>query len=183
MDGSYSDQAEMGLFVPTTRSFDSQTINSTEVTSPEFKKLIIELYQSINDISTVLNLKDTGYYTIQEFVNGQIFFPNPALSSTTSTAPEYRQVFRKVINFGALPNTAAKSVAHGLTVTSGYSATRIYGAATNNTQTSFIPLPFASPTLNENIKVEMTNTNVIVTTGIDRTAYTTCYLVIEYIKQ
>jgi hypothetical protein len=183
MDGFYNDQAEMGLFTHTTSSVDVQNIYSTEVTSKEFKELIIKLYQDIGNISGILNAKDSGKYVLQEFVNGQIFFPNPLLNSTTPTAPTDRQVFRKVINFGSLPNAAAKSVAHGLSVTPGYSATRIYGAATNNTQTSFIPLPFASPTLNENIKLEMTNTNVVVTTGIDRTAYTTCYLIVEYIKQ
>jgi hypothetical protein len=182
MDGSYNDQAEMGLFVPTTSAIDVANIYSTDVTSDEFKELIIRLYQSINDISIVLNLKDTGYYTTKEFLNGQVFFPNPSLNSTTSTAPSHRQVFRTVINFGSLPNAASKSVAHGIAITSGYASTRIYGSATNTAKTSFIPLPFASPTLNENIKVEVTNTNVVITTGIDRTSYTTCYLVIEYIK-
>jgi hypothetical protein len=93
-----------------------------------------------------------------------------------------RQVFRTVVNFGALPNAASTSVAHNIVVTSGYSLTRLYGAATNNTQTSFIPLPFSSSTLNENIKLEMTNTNIVITTAIDYSAYTKTYVVVEYIK-
>jgi hypothetical protein len=179
---SYNSQANPGLFVPTTNIWDVQQLYSTDVNSDEFKELLVRLYQNINNISLALNLKDSGYYTIQEFLNGQVFFPNPALSSTTAQAPTYRQVFRTVVNFGTLPNTASTSVAHNIDITSGYSFTRIYGAATNTGRTSFIPLPFASPTLNENIKLEVTNTNVVITTGIDRTAYTTCYVVVEYIK-
>lgn len=183
MASSYNSQANPGLFVPTTNVWDVSQIYSADVTSPEFKELFVRLYQNINNISLALNLKDTGYYTIQEFLNGQVFFPDPTLSSTTSQAPTYRQVFRTTVNFETLPNAASKSVAHNIDVTSGYSFTRIYGAATNTARTSFIPLPFASPTLNQNIKLEVTDTNVVITTAIDYTAYTTCYCVLEYIKQ
>ncbi len=183
MASSYNSQANPGLFVPTTNIWDVQQLYSTDVNSEEFKELLVRLYQNINNISMALNLKDTGYYTIQEFLNGQVFFPDPALSSTTSQTPTYRQVFRTTVNFETLPNAASKSVAHNIAITSGYSFTRIYGAATNTARTSFIPLPFASPTLNQNIKLEATATNVVITTAIDYTAYTVCYIVLEYIKQ
>lgn len=183
MSGSYPNQLNPGLFVPTTNVWDVSQLYSVDVKSPEFKELLVRLYQNINNISLALNLKDTGYYTLEEFLNGQVFFPNPLLNSTTSQSPTYRQVFRSVIDFGALPNAASKSVAHNLNVTSGYSFTRIYGAASNTARTSFIPLPFASPTLNQNISLEATDTNIIITTGINRTDYITTYVIIEYIKQ
>jgi len=182
MAGSYNSQANPGAFVPTTSVWDVQQIQSIDVNSPEFKELLVRLYQNINNIVLALNIKDSGYYSLQEFLNGQIFFPNPILNSTTSKSPIQRQVFRKIINFGALPNTTSKSIAHGINITSGYSFTRIYGAATNNTQTSFIPLPFASPIAAENIKLEITNTNVIITTGTNRSSYSTSYIIVEYIK-
>lgn len=182
MTGSYPDELNPGAFVPTTNIWDVYQIYSIEITSPEFKELLVRLYQNINNISLALNLKDTGYYTLQEFLNSQAFFPNPSLTTTTDSQPVYRQVFRTVVNFGTLPNAGTTTVAHNINVTSGYSFTRIYGAATNTARTSFIPLPFASPTLNENIKLEVTNTDVSITTGIDRTAYTVTYVILEYIK-
>ena len=72
---------------------------------------------------------------------------------------------------------------HDIDVDSGYSFTRIYGAATNSNQTSFIPLPFSSPTLNQNIRLEITDTDVKITTGIDYSSYINTYCVLEYMKQ
>ena len=108
---------------------------------------------------------------------------NPALNSTTAQSPSMRQVYRLVVNFGALPNATTKSVAHGLTITSGYSLTRLYAASTKNDQSSFLPIPYASPTLNQNILLNMDATNVNITTAIDYSAYTITYVIIEIIKQ
>jgi hypothetical protein len=177
-----SEQRPSGLFIPTTNVWDVSPINNAAGLSPDLKELLVRLYQNINNISLAINLKDTGYYDQQQFVNGQKYFPNPALTSSSSQTPVYRPVTRKVINFGALPNAASKSVAHGLTVTADWSFTRIYGTATNPS-TSFIPIPFASPTLNQIIKLEVDATNVIITTAIDQTAYTICYVVLEYLTQ
>lgn len=179
---SFPNQANPGAFVPTTNIWDPSEIYSTEVTSPEFKELLVRLYQNLNNMSLSLNIRDAGYYDRTEFVCGQLYFPNPALSSASAKAPAYRQVFRKVINFGTLPNTATTSVAHGLTITSGFTFTRIYGCATDPS-TSFIPIPFAAPTDSENIKIDVDTTNINITTGSDRTGYTVCYVVLEYIKE
>lgn len=177
---SYPSQLSQGNLLPTTFVWNSSQIMALQLPE-DTKRLLVDLYTNINNIVLALNIKDTGYYVQEEFLTGQLFFPDPALNSTTAQFPTYRQTFRKVINFGALPNATSKSVAHNLTITPGFSFTRIYGAATNPS-TSFIPIPYASPTLNENISIEIDATNIIITTGIDRTAYTTCYAVIEYIK-
>lgn len=182
MAGSYPSQANPGLFIPTTNIWDVSQIYSTEVTSPEFKELLVRLYQNIGNIATALNLKDSAYYVQEEFVNGQAYFPNPALSSTSAAQPIMRQVFRKVINFGTLPNAGSTAVAHGLTITSGFSFTRIYGCASDQAGSNFIPLPYASTTLVNNIEMSVDATNVTITTGIDRTAFTVTYAILEYIK-
>jgi len=173
----------VGSFIPTTQVWDVSEIYATEVTSPAFKELLVRLYQNLNNQAVALNIKDTGYYDTSEFVNGQSFFPNPAYNSTTAVKPAMRQVFRKVVNFGALPNTALKSVAHGLTVTTGFTVTRVYGAATDPAATIFLPIPYSSPVLANNIELNVGATNVNITTGSDRTAYTVTYVVFEYLKQ
>lgn len=175
-------QSGFGSFMPTTQIWDPAVIEQMDVTSPEFKRLIVQLYQNMNLMAQILNTKESGYYYQEEFVNGNVWFPNPAYTSSTPKAPIPRQEFIKVVNFGSLPNTASKSVAHGLTITAGYRFTHIFGAATDPS-TSFIPLPYASPTLANNIELSVDATNVVVTTGSDRTAYTDSFIVLRYIKE
>lgn len=174
-----------GAFVPTTNDWDVGRFYQANVNSDEFKELIVKLYQFINNISLSINIRDAGYYTLTEFINGQLFFPNPNLNSGTQQNPVYRQAFRKIINFGSLPNAGTKSVPHDLVFAqpTTYSFTRIYAAASDQTGNNFIPIPYASSTLANNIELRVDNTNVIITTGSNRTNFTLCYVVLEYIKQ
>lgn len=172
-----------GAFAPTTNIWDVGQLYQIEVDSPQFKELLVRLYQNVNLISTILNLKDTGYYTTQELVNGQSFFPNPALNSSTDTVATYRQVFRTTVNFGALPNAGVKSVPHNILITAGYTFTRIYGAASNTTNFSYIPLPYVDLPAGNHIGLNVDAVNVNIQTTDDRTNYTVCYVVVEYIKQ
>ena len=172
---------EVGAFVPTTNIWDTTEIYSTEVTSPAFKELLVRLYQNLNLMSINLNLKDTGYYDTSEFVTGQKFFPDPGLTSLSARTPEFRQSYRKLINFGALPNTGTTSVAHGITVDANTIFTRIYGVANDQTGLSYLPLPFSSATLVENIKLSVDNTNVTIVTGSNRSAYTITYVILEWL--
>lgn len=172
----------VGSFIPTTNIWDVGNLNDIDVNSPEFKELIIRLYQNINLISIVMNTKDTGYYNLDEFVCGQVYFPNPIANSPDSDADQFRQVFRIVVNFGALPNTAAKVVAHGITTSSRTLFTRIYACASDTTGQNYIPIPYASPTLANNIELSVNNTNVTITTGSDRTNFNNCTVVLEYVQ-
>lgn len=175
--------SQYGAFVPTNFIWDIQQIEQADVNSPEFKLLLVRLYQNLNLIALVLNIKDTGMYEVTETVNGQLFFSNPNNNSSTSVAPAQRQVYRKVINFGALPNAGTKSVPHTITVTPATTFTRIYGAASDTTNLAYIPIPYASPTLANNIEVSVSSTNITVTTGSNRSTYTTSYFVLEYLQQ
>lgn len=142
----------------------------------------VKLRQYFNDIATSVNMKDSGLYDGVITVSGQQFLP--VFSTTESSSIVYRDVLRLVIDFGALPNATTKTVAHGITTNDDYSLVRLYGAATDpgaTTWDSVIPLPFASPTLTENISLEADATNIIITTGSDRTAYERTFVIIEYI--
>ena len=145
---------DSGAYIPTTTVMDVSEIYSTEVTSPEFKELLVRLYQNFNNLALAMNVKDTAIYDTEEFVSGQKFFPDPALDSTSDTEPTQRNIFRKVIKFGALPDTATKSVAHGITIDANTTFTRIYGTSSDQAGLVYIPLPYSSTTLNENIKYE-----------------------------
>jgi|SRR5690606_19161880 len=174
-----------GSFVPTTYIWDVAQLEDIDVNSPEFRELLVRLYQNLNEVALNLNLRDTGYYTSEEFINGQLFLRDPSLvndpNSTGLPSDLYRAVTRKVIIFGALPNAAEKSLPHGINVTPTTIFTRIYGTANDLTGTNYIPLPFASPVLADNIQVRVDATNVSVRTGSNRTNFTHSYIVLEWI--
>jgi len=171
-----------GSFVPTTNIWDTAELEDIDVTKPEFIELLIRMYQNLNLLSQVVNSKDSGYYYPQEFVNGQKFFPNPAAAATSTQSQAARADFRYFLNFGTLPNNTTISVPHGLTLTTITSATRIYGAATNPTAIEFVPIPYASASGNT-IELYIDGTNVNITTNSNWSAYTTTYVIFEYLKQ
>ncbi len=177
------DSDQYGAFIQTTQVWDVEQVEQIDVNSKEFKELLVRLYQQINNIANVLNIKDTGQYQLSEYVNGQQFFSNPALDSSTDQYPQDRQVIRKVINFGAL-GVATKSVAHGITCITKTTFTRIYGVANKTTAAfSYLPLPYAGLTsINNNIELLVDATNVTINNGIDRSSYDTCYVILEFIQ-
>jgi hypothetical protein len=178
-----ADATQFGAYVPTTSVYDViSQINETDVSSPEFKELLVRMYQNLNLMALVLNVKDTGIYQNQEFVNGQTFFSNPALSSQTSQQPTQRQVFRMVINFGALPNTATKLVPHNISTNLAVTFTRIYATASDTTTLAYIPIPYADAAGTDNIQIRITPTDVAITTVSDRTNFNVTYVILEYLK-
>lgn len=174
-------QINTGSFLPTTDIYDSDLINSLDINSDRGKEFLVRLRQSINNVALVVNTKESGYYIQQEFVTGKLYYANTALTSATAQIPTFRTAYRRVVNFGALPNAGTKSVAHGISINSGYRATDIFGASTNPTTVTLIPLPYVS-TIGDDIEVWVDATNVNVRTTSNRTAFTQTDIVIEYLK-
>ena len=172
-------QINTGLFIPTTSVFEISQLQSADVNSTDFKQILVRLYQTVNSIALSLNAKDSGNFLNEEFVTGALYF-NP----TSSSQLDLRPVFRKVIDFGVLPNSATKSVAHNLVPDANWKFTRMYGCATDPIGLSYLPLPYsASTAVADNLELYVDNTNVNVATGANYSAYTQTYIVLEYIKQ
>jgi len=169
---------DKSTFLPTTQIWDSTNISSLKGSPDELKQLIIKLYKNINIISEVLNKKDTGIYDVNEYICGRVFFP------TATQTNQFRAVYRKVIDWGkALPNAAGSdTVAHGITFNASCTFTCIYGAASDTAAKRYIPLPYASPVLADNIELWVDNANVNIKVGKDRSAYTVCYVILEYVS-
>lgn len=156
-------------FVPTTQIWDVEDIKQMNVNSDEFKELLVRMHQNLNQMALGVNSRDIAVYNTQETVCGQTFFPG-------SANKENRSVYRKTINFGALPNATTKTVAHGIIFNSGCSITRFYGGASNTTSLLYIPLSNPGITLSAN------STNISITTTSDMSGYNLTYVVIEYLK-
>jgi len=136
-----------------------------------------ELRRSLDDILRkiidALNDKQIGHYNTVEGVNGDKFF-------TPGDPQNFKGVYRKVIDFGALPNSATKSIAHGITISSTTEFTHIYATATDPS-TSFIPIPYVDMSGgNNHIQLSLDSTNVTIITNFNYSGYTTCYVVVEY---
>lgn len=174
---SFNLQDNIGLFVPTTNVWDIQNLEEGKDITPALKELLIRLYQNINNISIALNLKDSGYYVQQEFMTGQVFFPD------ANSSDDGRQSFRAVVNFGALPNNTTLSIPHGINVFNSFVFTRIYGCASNQITMNYLPIPYASATTAKIIELYADSTNVYITTNSNLSSYTQTYIILEYVKE
>ena len=147
----------------------SQLPLSIELSEEEsnFRYEFNNLYQRI---ASAVNGKEGGLYLPVERITGQQYF------DSTNTQKN-KNVYRMTVDFGALPNTGAKSVAHNISNwNSSVLLTRSYGAATDPVLLNALPLP------NDGILLEINSTNVTVTTTSNRSAYTETTIVIEYTR-
>ena len=180
-----SQMDNVGLFLPTTYEFDVAQLQDVNVNTPEFKELLVRLYGNVNEIVSALNLKETGKYTLTEFVTGKTWYPisNPMVE---------RPAFRIVVPFGALVNNACKQVPHGITVTPTFRI-KIIDCVANRPQNlpgtpfSAVPIPYVSTTNPpEGVEIFIGGVNItICTTSIvtDWTQYTDVDVILEYTKQ
>lgn len=88
-----------------------------------------------------------------------------------------KPIYRKVINFGTLPNATTKEVAHN--ISSLGNVVNLYGVANNGD--TYIPLPRSHSQSNVNIVLEMNKTKIIVNTGYNFSSYS-AYITVEYTK-
>lgn len=166
-------QKNTGLFIATTDVWEISQLMEVNVNSEEFKLLLVRLYQNINNIALALNLKDSAYYVLEEFVDGQKFF------SITDDANNLRDNFRRVFNIGAL-GAGVTTVAHGLAITNQWTFTRIYGTATDNIGNNFYPIPFAGAAgAYISLRADLTNVIVDNNSGV---AFNKCIVVLEFLK-
>lgn len=126
-------------------------------------------------IANSVNGKESALYTLVESSTFQQYF-------TPNNPQKFRNVYRKVIDFGALPNAATKDVSHGIVFDTNSTMTRIYGASTDPTGVQFIPLPFAYPIAANNVAMFCTSTVIRVITGINYSNFTRTTIVVEYTK-
>lgn len=126
---------------------------------------LVKLSNTNGDTGWINPVEDT--YSLSETLTNKIWLGSP--------------VYRKVINFGTLPISTTKNVAHGITGDFMLTAPPL-GVAYNPTTYVRLSLPNANPTSSNNIQVYVDNTNVVVVTGLDRSAYTSSYVILEYTK-
>jgi len=124
-----------------------------------------------------INVKDSGFYVDEEIINDQRFF-------NTVNRQIFHTIFRKVVDCGALPNTALKQVPHNIAgIGNGWMFTRIYGTAREPAGAAprpfFIPLPNSG---NYQVELMVDTTNINITTVANLSAFTQTYVILEFWK-
>ena len=90
-------------------------------------------------------------------------------------------IYKKTVNFGTLPNNAMKDVAHGIS-NLGW-IVKMEGISKRSTDGTFFPIPFSSKNGAGNcIEITVGATNIEISTGMDRTNMTDCYITLYYTK-
>lgn len=134
-------------------------------------------------LANAVNIREIGWFLDEELLSGKAFIPTIDQGGG-ATNQVFRQVLRKVIDFGMLPNAGTKTVPHGITFDSNFTLTFMTAAATDPVGFNALPIPYANPTaLNTAISLSMDSTNVVITTGINLNNYTRCYVTIEYLQE
>lgn len=89
-------------------------------------------------------------------------------------------IYKKTINFGALPNAANKAVAHGISNLNR--VIRVEAIADYGTGNTKFPVPFSSPTgLGSGVSLAIESSTIEIRTGSDRSG-ATAYVTIYYTK-
>jgi hypothetical protein len=93
-----------------------------------------------------------------------------------------KRVYRKTINFGALPNNTVKSVAHGLSSLDSMISIRAWWKDTTATVWGPLPTVYPDPTINYDVEVNTDATNINVKVTYNASSKNVCYVTLEYTK-
>lgn len=168
-------------FSSTSFNFQPEVYLFPEQYNDDFR---LQLRKYLNNIASALNVKENGFYLEEETPTAGVFIPIATPKSSANV--KFRPMFRKVVDFGALPNATTKSVPHGISTTENYSIIKLQGGATDagvSTLNSALAIPMDGIPNNQRVSLTMDATDVIIQTSMDRTNYTRTFIVIEYIKE
>jgi len=142
------------------------------------------IVEQLKRMANAVNIREIGWFLDEELLSGKAFIPGSESMQDLSTSQVFRQVLRKVVDFGALPAAGTKSVPHGISFTDNFTLVQMFAAATDPVAFIAFPIPYADPTgLTNAVALTMDDTNVNITVGVDRSAFTRCFVTIEYLQE
>ncbi len=164
-----------GPFVGTTSIFDVSDIRNINVNSEEFKEFLVVLYQQVNNIGNVINDKDHGWLSLQAYACGKQIYPEVP-------GGPVRGIGRKMVDFGALPNTGNKAVPHGIPFNADTRITFLYCMSNDPIAQTGLTVPYVDVLTAGalNAELDIDNTDVYIITAGDLSAYTITYVYIEF---
>jgi len=130
-----------------------------------------------------INVREIAQYDTRNLITGQQWF-------VSGDANKFRYGFRRVVDIGGLNDysggTTTQTVAHNITTNENMVFTHIYGCATDpgaSTVTAAMPIPYVdADAVANSIEVWVDATNVNLRYGADYSAFTTAYVVLEWLQ-
>lgn len=169
----YSDAQQLETFVPVYDAVPDKWEDARPFIVEQLKRM-----------SNAINIREIGWFLDEELLSGKSFIPGSENLDNLSTSQVFRQVLRKVIDFGALPAAGTKSVPHGITFTDNFTLVQMFAAATDPIALLAFPIVYADPLVLANaVALNMDATNVNITVGVNRSAYTRVFVTIEYLQE
>lgn len=139
------------------------------------------IVEQLKKLANAVNVREIGFLLDQELLAGKFFIPGVNDVAGGGSSQQFRTVLRKVIDFGALPNTGTKSVPHGIFVDANFSLIQMWASATDPIALQALPIPYASATASIQMYMDATNINITTTSNVS--AFTRCFVFIEYIQE
>src|SRR5882757_3767738 len=126
--------------------FNSQQFESYvpvyDVVPEKWEEARPAIVEQLKKITNAVNSREIGWYIDEEVLTGKSFIPG-VNNLTGGTSQQFRQVLRKEIDFGPLPNTGVKSVPHGITVDANFTLVFLGAYATDPIAFVAFPIPYA----------------------------------------
>jgi len=143
----------------------------------EAKPFIVENFKKI---SNAINIREIGWYLDEQLLSGKAFIPGVSTVANNVTQ-QFRQILRKVIDFGAL-QLGTKSVPHGIVFNDRFTLIQLWASSTDPVAFVAIPIPFVSTTGGD-VEINMTVTNINITCTTNRASFTRTFVFVEYIQE
>lgn len=89
-------------------------------------------------------------------------------------------IYKKTVDCGALPNNSFKNVSHN--ISNLKNVVSLTGVAYNPTTGTRLVLPGANPNADYSTSIAVTNTDIQIGTGTDRSAFTQTFITVSYTK-
>lgn len=135
-----------------------------------------EINSNVGDLSTLdTSTKTSLVGAVNEIIGNESYSETEV--KTNKVWIDGSPIYRKVINFGNLPNNSTKRVSHNISNLGRI----IRFDAISSYQTTILPIPYVSDTTAYDINIYFTDTEIDIATYFDRSSYT-AYIVLEYTK-
>lgn len=169
-------------------SVDSQILESYvpvyDVVPEDWEDARPFLVEQLKRLAFAVNIREIGWFLDEELLSGKAFIPGINNVTDGGTSQQYRQILRRVVDFGQLPVAGLKSVPHMIAFDQNFTLISLTASATDPVAFNAIPIPYATPAaLNQNVALYMDSVNVNILTGIDMSRFTRTFVVIEYLQE
>lgn len=146
----------------------------------------------MNEIKDVVNTNDTNVGDINNLTTTNKSSVVSAINEINARAEEYsttetatnakwingKTIYRKVIDFGSLPNATTKSVGHDISNLETMITLRGIAYSSNES----LPIPFSHvSSMAAQVQIYVSGSNIIIATGSDRSSQS-AYVILEYTK-